>query len=351
MKVAVYAIALNEERHVERWAASCAEADVRVILDTGSTDRTVELARAAGVTVHEAVVSPWRFDTARNMALALIPEDVDYCVTLDLDEVLHPGWREALEQMPAEVTRPRFRYIFQRDAAGRETFTFRGHSCHARHGYEWRGAIHESVCATGPEVAALCEFTVEHLPDPGKSREQYLPLLERACDDNPDDPRLTFYLGRELMYRGRGEDAERVLRRRVAMNDDHRGERSSAMRYLAALVPAEAEAWLLRACAEIPWAREPWADLALHYYRAESWEPCLAAAARTLSITERPEGWFCEPYAWGALPDDLMALSCHRLGLHERAIHHGENAAEIDPDDPRLAENLTYYRDAAGVAA
>jgi len=345
MRVAVYAIALNEERHVERWAASCAEADARIILDTGSTDRTVEMARAAGVTVHKRTFSPWRFDDARNAALALVPDDVDYCVTLDLDEMILPGWREALEALSPDVTRPRFRYIFDRDAAGREAFTFLGHSCHARHGYEWRGAIHEAICATGPEIEAPCDFTVEHLPDPGKSREQYLPLLERACEENPDDPRLTFYLGRELMYRGRTDEAAAVLRRRVAMQDAHHGERSSAMRYLAALVASESEAWLLRACAESPWAREPWADLALHYYRAEAWEMCMSAAARSLTITKRPEGWFCEPYAWSAIPDDLMALSCHHLGLHERAIHYGEKAAEIDPADPRLADNLTFYRE------
>lgn len=349
MKIAVYAIALNEERHVERWADSCADADVRVILDTGSTDRTVELARAAGVTVHEAAVSPWRFDTARNMALALVPEDVDICVTLDMDEVLLPGWREALEAMNPSVTRPRFRYVFHRDADGREAFTFRGHSCHARHGYEWRGAIHEAVCATGPEVQAPVDFTVEHLPDPGKSRAQYLPMLERAVAEDEGNPRLTFYLGRELMYHGRTEEAADVLLRRVAMDDDHRGERSGAMRFLASVAPADAEAWLLRAAAEMPWAREPWVDLALHHYRAHAWEACLSAATRALTVTDRPEGWFCEPYAWGPIPHDLAALACHHLGMPGRAIRHGEDALALDPDDPRLAENMTYYRD--GVAA
>jgi glycosyltransferase involved in cell wall biosynthesis len=349
-KVAVYAIALNEERHVERWAASCAEADVRVILDTGSTDRTAQLAREAGVTVYESAVSPWRFDTARNMALALVPEDVDYCVTLDLDEVLLPGWRAAFDDLDPSVTRPQFRYIFHRDAEGREAFTFTGHSCHARHGYEWRGSIHEAVCPTGAEVRAPIAFTVEHMPDPGKDRSQYLTLLARAVEEAPDDSRLAFYYGRELMFRGENGDAEAELRRYLAMDSGHYGERAWAMRYLAGMSEAAREPWLLRACAEMPWAREPWTDLALHYYRAEMWEPCLAAATRALAIEERPGGWFCEPYAWGAMPDDLAAIASYHLGLHERAVAYGTRAADLEPADPRLTENLAFYTHAAGVA-
>ena len=42
MKIAVYTIALNEEKFVERWAESCKDADYRLILDNGSTDGTFD---------------------------------------------------------------------------------------------------------------------------------------------------------------------------------------------------------------------------------------------------------------------------------------------------------------------
>ena len=48
MKVCVYAICKNESQFVERWMASMGEADAVVVLDTGSTDDTVERLRAAG---------------------------------------------------------------------------------------------------------------------------------------------------------------------------------------------------------------------------------------------------------------------------------------------------------------
>ena len=61
MKVAVYSIALNEGAHAERWANSAADADYRIVADTGSTDDTVERLTQAGVTVFRIAIRPWRF--------------------------------------------------------------------------------------------------------------------------------------------------------------------------------------------------------------------------------------------------------------------------------------------------
>lgn len=99
MKICVYAISKNEEMFVERFCTSAADADMIIIADTGSTDGTVELARKHGAIVNEICVTPWRFDDARNAALALIPKDIDVCVSLDLDEELQPGWREEIERV------------------------------------------------------------------------------------------------------------------------------------------------------------------------------------------------------------------------------------------------------------
>src|SRR5439155_17215995 len=97
MKIAVYGICLNEETFVRRFTASARDADLIQIADTGSTDATVRLFEELGVTVKHVRIDPWRFDDARNAALALLPADIDVCVSLDLDQVLTPGWRKALD--------------------------------------------------------------------------------------------------------------------------------------------------------------------------------------------------------------------------------------------------------------
>ena len=73
------------------------EADEVIVLDTGSDDQTVSFLREAGAKVVTEEISPWRFDTARNRSLDLVPEDADICVCTDLDEVFQPGWRKLLE--------------------------------------------------------------------------------------------------------------------------------------------------------------------------------------------------------------------------------------------------------------
>lgn len=98
MKVVVYAICKNEAQFVDRWMDSMGEADQVVVLDTGSEDDTVERLRARGALAEVEVISPWRFDVARNRSMELVPEDADICVCTDLDEVFHPGWRARLEE-------------------------------------------------------------------------------------------------------------------------------------------------------------------------------------------------------------------------------------------------------------
>lgn len=97
MKICVYAIAKNEEQFVDRWMDSMREADWVCVLDTGSTDRTVEKLADRGAVVRQEAVSPWRFDAARNRSMELIPPDTDICVCTDLDEVFRPAggscWR------------------------------------------------------------------------------------------------------------------------------------------------------------------------------------------------------------------------------------------------------------------
>ena len=53
---------------------SMSEADDICVLDTGSTDDTVERLKARGAHVEQKIIAPWRFDVARNKSLKLIPD-------------------------------------------------------------------------------------------------------------------------------------------------------------------------------------------------------------------------------------------------------------------------------------
>ena len=112
MKICVYAISKNEAHFVKRFCESAKDADLILIADTGSDDGLPEQAQACGATVHHISITPWRFDLARNAALALIPRDMDVCISLDIDEVLQPGWREEIERVWKIGETTRLRYMF-----------------------------------------------------------------------------------------------------------------------------------------------------------------------------------------------------------------------------------------------
>ena len=338
MKIAVYTITKNEEQFVSRWAESCADADLRLIVDTGSSDGTIQEAQKAGCTTASISISPWRFDDARNASLALIPSDFDLCIALDADEVLTPGWREAIEKTPVGITRPRYKYVWSWNPDGSEGLTYWGDKIHARRNYRWTHPVHEVLRCTDEEKQWFCDgLEIHHHPDSSKSRSQYLPLLELAVKELPNDDRNQFYLGREYMYAGVLDKAKTHLLKALELSS-WKPERSTAMRYLGR-VTGEREHWLLRACAEAPDRREPWVDLARFYYESKDWSSCLASCLRALRITVKPMEYLCEADAWGSLPDDLASIACWNMGLKERAISHSEKALKLNPLDARLKGN------------
>ena len=344
MKIAVYTIAKNEEQFVQRWAESCKEADYRLILDTGSTDRTTGFAIINGVTKKVKHFAPWRFDHARNHALSLLPEDIDICISLDMDEVLQPGWREALESMPPGTTRPRYKYVWSWNDDGSEGLTYGGDKIHTRHGYIWKHPVHEVLKPDGIEIQNWIDgLEIHHHPDHTKSRGQYLPLLKLAVEEDPRDDRNQFYLAREYFFNGEHALSQYHFMRHLDLSMWN-PERAASRRYLAKMRPDSAEFHLYCAIAEDPTRRESWVDLAKVYYEKKDWFACRHACSMALRITEKPLDYLCEAEAWGWLPHDLMAIACHHLGDSDEAWFHGSQALAMNPTDKRLEANLTWYR-------
>jgi glycosyltransferase involved in cell wall biosynthesis len=88
LPVSILILTLNEELHLPACLASVAGADDIVVLDSGSTDRTTEIAQAAGarVFVHPST----DFGSQRNHAHATIPFRHPWVFHLDADEQMTP---------------------------------------------------------------------------------------------------------------------------------------------------------------------------------------------------------------------------------------------------------------------
>lgn len=346
MKIAVYAISKNEEKFVKQFCESAKEADMVLIADTGSTDDTIGLARECGAHVYNICITPWRFDKARDAALALLPKEIDVCIALDLDEKLEPGWRQEIERIWRDgVNRLGYKYDW---GSGKVFFSTK---IHARYGFHWHHPCHEYIRAD-PRIKEKMAWTdkllITHHPDKDKSRGQYMDLLEMSVKEDPHCPRNCFYYARELTYYKRHEEAIKELKRYLDMpGADWNNERAYAMRLIG---DAEEElgrdgmSWYRRGCAEDSNVRETWLALASAASKKQMWAEAYGAAMMALNIKNPIYVYTMDPSSYTAKPYDIAAIAAYYLGLKQEAQKLGEMALEMDPTNERLLKNMEFYK-------
>lgn len=351
-KICVYAICKNEEKFVERWMDSVSEADLVVVVDTGSTDATVKKLRERGAIVYEEGFDPWRFDTARNAAMDHIPEDMDICVAVDLDETFEAGWAEALDKgWKPEYTRITYWFVWSHNSDGGNGKKSIKEKIHCRHGFRWVHPVHEVLEYDGVEVTAMINSIIlHHYPDSAKSRGQYLPLLELSVEENPEDDRAMFWLGREYFFYKKYDSAinalERYLKLPTAIWNEERGAASCfiSKAYAGKKDIANTKIWLFKAVGECSTTREPWLEMAKFGYSQKDWPLTFFAVEMGLNIKECTNSYLVDSSAWGYAFYDLGAISCYYLGMFEKALIYADKALEILPEDERIKQNFELIR-------
>jgi predicted O-methyltransferase YrrM len=142
MKVTLYAICKNEEKNIENFIETSKKFSHTVVVDTGSTDNTVQLLKESGIEVHEHPQTREDFDfaLARNQALSYV--ETDWAFSLDFNEELDDFYLEGIELISNELTC----YKHQRFDNENENIT-ESNEIHVRFhrtkNYEWKNAVHE----------------------------------------------------------------------------------------------------------------------------------------------------------------------------------------------------------------
>jgi glycosyltransferase involved in cell wall biosynthesis len=353
-KIAVYSIARNEEKFAQRWADTVKDADYALVADTGSTDNTVDILQRNIVKVVPINVAPWRFDDARNTALSLLPSDIDVVIALDLDEVLTPGWRDAIEQCWTEsTTRLRYQYVWSWTPEANPDLVYFADKISARFTHRWKAPVHEVLTATVPETITTChDVLIEHHPDATKSRSQYLALLKLAVTEDPYDDRNSHYFGREYFYHGMMRQAIDELHRHLALpRATWKAERAASMRYIAKCHESLGETqlaneWYIRATLEEPSSREALIDAARYSLSQKAFYSTIASCQQAIALPVVNGDYMAERYARCEGAFDLMAVACWHVGQRDSAISYAEQAISLNPHDPRLMQNLRMIQSA-----
>ncbi len=231
MTVSVAMIVRDEERSLARCLDSFArEVDEVVVVDTGSRDRTREIARRYTGRVFDF---EWRDDFAAARQFAFDRATSDWIAWVDADDVvLNAGRiRPLTEAASPDVAGFEWRYVTERDEWGNTLCEFWRERCVRNDGsFRWEGRIHEVLVPSAPrELRRTDEVVVEHRRDCTRAAEKLdrnLRILERERREagRAASPRLFFYLANEYASAGRNRRALACYRKylRVATWDDER---------------------------------------------------------------------------------------------------------------------------------
>jgi glycosyltransferase involved in cell wall biosynthesis len=334
MKICVYAIAKNEEQNIEGWYESAKDADQLVLLDTGSDDDTYDMSRRLGIETYRAEIVPWRFDDARNKALSYVSPDIDFCIALDLDERLLPGWKEAFKEVNLSTTRIKYRMAYLRN--GEKMMWYWANRCHARHGYHWEYGVHEKPIYNGEEIVQLLDFDTHHIPDEDKPRN-YLEMLEDLTKHFPERERYAIMYARELLFYEHPIKAYAEFQRYLHIGNPTWQEYADVYRYMGhcQISPvADFEKSL-----EYAPRRETYIDLAKYYNDRNEWVKCLDYCDKAFAIKEYPTEFTSFLYAWGPLSYSMASMAAMNLGEYGLAKHYIDEGLRGGSNE-RLLNNL-----------
>ena len=193
MTISVVMIVKNEEKMLGKCLESVKEADSIVIVDTGSEDKTVEVAKKYTDKIFHF---KWcdSFCKARNFANSKATGD--WILSIDADEHLKSPFssvRKALKEAKGDVLN--VNVISNKGSAHKAPRLYRNLP-----DIYWKGDIHNHLSKTATvntDIEIVYGYSPAHKKDPNRA----LRILKKSIKENPKLVRERYYLAREYSYR------------------------------------------------------------------------------------------------------------------------------------------------------
>lgn len=226
-RISLCMIAKDEEAVIARCLQSTrAAADEWIVVDTGSTDWTVEIARREGAVVHSR---QWQghFANSRNEAIALATGD--WILVLDADEVLTEGQGELVRQLTADAGEVQGYFVQIVNETGTGSKPSGSSSSAAlrlfrnRSDYRYAGRIHEQIVQpilNANPAAKLVYSDIQlvhggYLPEVVRKKQKVQRNLDLLLKELENSDNVSFHrynLGIEYMRLGDYTEALNQLR-------------------------------------------------------------------------------------------------------------------------------------------
>ena len=323
--------------------------DEIVIVDTGSTDATKQIARQYTERVYDFT---WIDDFAAARNAAFDKARCDYILWLDADDVVLPPDRKALARLKRELTGQEdvvmMNYHIAVDENGRPGMRYWRERLIKNHrGFRWQGAIHEAITPSGRVVYRDIAIThrKERVTDPDRNLRIFEGIRKRGGQLNP---REQYYYGRELMDHQRYAEAMEQLKAYLEGGAGYVEDEIGACRLLAGCYEHYgktdlAQRMLLRTFLYAPPRAEVCCQLGKNWLDQGQLEMAVFWYELAIACPRVSGGGFDTPDCHDYIPY-LQLCVCHdRLGHRQEAERYNELAAAIRPESTSVAYNRAYF--------
>lgn len=368
-KVGCTLIMKNEEKVLDRCLSSmkgCWDDGCLLITDTGSVDRSIEIAKN-----HGAIVEHFEwikdFGKARQYSLEKLREncpDIDWWMWMDCDDVLMSPddvirYRELLDQYldDPNVLGLNFPYIYsheKNEIGNQGVANFKYHRlrcCKAKYG-EWKARIHEYITLDPTKQVALKDVIFHHFRDEHLgtlNTKRNLEILRLVVDEcTPEErPRTLFYYGKECTYNGLWDEAIKAFEEYIPLSnwipEKHRAMYELAECYRHLNQYDLAREYAFKAINLDKRYADPWIYLAKDSYEAKDYKMAIAYALMIPQL-ENPKTLFFDYIPTSTyLPHDYAQASYHFIGNNEKALEHLRKCLSYKPHERRYLKNYSIF--------
>ena len=376
----VVLIAKNEELTLPRMIGSLKEFQNRGgeiwVLDNGSTDKTVEVAKGLGCNVEvvgnrfritidkdladkintkfcvegEAPVvtageSLFDFASARNYIADFASNDM--IATPDCDEIFTKFDIDKLDEVITNgAEQLEYEFVFSHDWQGNPVIKFRHCKFYNRKKMKWVGVIHEVLSGAAKQIYLGEDIIkLEHYQNEKTNRTGYLKGLALDCYNHPDNDRNSHYFAREMFYQGRYHSAIKEFKNHISMGR-WGTEAAQSMLYIGDSYKAlgmidEMLLWYTKSI-EKEVRREPLMRLAEYYSAKGMHQQVIAYCEAALSVTQLPFYSNHQPY-YENVPHELLYLAYWWVGNKEKSKEHYLKALAFCPKNPKYIQDGKFY--------
>lgn len=204
ISISLCMIVKDEEASLDKCLSSAKDiVDEIIIVDTGSTDRTKEIARKYTSNIEDFV---WidDFSAARNYSFSKATKD--YILWLDADDIIHEEDQIKLLQLKKDL-KPTVDVLLMKynvgfDEDGHVTLSYyRERLIKNGKGFKWRDPIHEYIETNG--IIQLEDISITHAKIKEKDNGRNLRIFNTMIENGHEfSARNVFYYARELYYNG-----------------------------------------------------------------------------------------------------------------------------------------------------